>query len=203
VTNFLTWAGLFRGDPTFGDHYAAIARWLVGEVNRAGSPESASGPARYAVTLRRIFNLADRPAGERIRLRLPLPLKDAARGEVAMEVLSPPDAELETVVGPGRLDARVTGQAGLLRLGAGAVRNHLDPAEAELYTRPSEGLIKVSTRVAGLAARLTGDERDPLAVVRRFWTYMLDEMARGAIDYDRLGCAAPLDRGSDVSRCDF
>jgi hypothetical protein len=80
---------------------------------------------------------------------------------------------------------------------------HLDPAEAELYTRPSEGLIKVSTRVAGLAARLTGDERDPLAVVRRFWTYMLDEMARGAIDYDRLGCAAPLDRGSDVSRCDF
>lgn len=97
-----------------------------------------------------------------------------------MEVLPPPYAELETVVGPGWLGARVMApEGGLVTIGIrldftarppAPSGTRLDPAEAEHYTRPSEGLIKVSARVGGLAARLAGDGRGPLAVVRRFWT---------------------------------
>jgi hypothetical protein len=210
VSNFLEWAGVNRAERTWEDRCAATARRLVleahggGEGDRPPAP-AALGPQRYAVTIRRGFNLEGREPGERVRLRLPLPLEDAALSDLHMRFSPPEGVAVETRAGPARLDALVAvpadGQVTIgvrveftarpvLPAGPGAA---LDPVEADLYTRPREGLIAVGERVGALAAALAGAETDPWSLLRRFWAFMLDDLACGAIHYDRLDPARPAD----------
>jgi hypothetical protein len=75
----------------------------------------------------------------------------------------------------------------------------LDPAEAELYLRHSEGLIRVDEGVRALARRLAGGETDPWSIMRRYWAFMMDDLAFGPVHYDRIDAADPyrglLDEG--------
>jgi transglutaminase-like putative cysteine protease len=73
----------------------------------------------------------------------------------------------------------------------------LDPAELDLYTRPSEGLIKVNPRLAELARNLAGAETDPIRLVRRFWDFVVGELRFGAIHYDAIERDRPLDLALD------
>jgi hypothetical protein len=209
VSNFVEWAGLNAGDQTWEAHCVASARRLVWEAHGGGrglAPSPAALGARaYRFTLRRTFNLADRAVGERVRLRLPLPIEDDRLTGLKVEVLQPDGVDIQADMAPARLDAQVLApEIGRLTLGVRAsftVRPHvpaaaapaLDPAEADLYLRQSEGLIKVSERVQALADRLAGGASDRLSLVRRFWAFMMDELACGVIHHHALSPAKPLD----------
>jgi hypothetical protein len=209
TSNFLKWVRAHRAERMWEDRCVAAGRRRVwepypdgGDLSRAPDPETL-GPQRYAMTIRRTFNLEERRPGERIRLRLPLPLEDAALGDLSFAFLPPPGADVKTAVAPGRLEASlVVSEDRLASIGVRAsfvaspviphAASPLAREEEALYTRPSEGLIKVNERVRALAAELAGADSDVLAVVRRFWGFMLDELAFGVIHYDVLDPADPL-----------
>ncbi|HWA61770.1 MAG TPA: transglutaminase-like domain-containing protein, partial [Caulobacteraceae bacterium] len=68
----------------------------------------------------------------------------------------------------------------------------LTPDEAELHTRPAEGLIRVTEAVRAAAARVAGDADDSEAVTR-LWAFVMETMTCGAVHYDALDVARPLD----------
>jgi len=182
VYNFLVWVGRERREETWRERCIDTARRLVwephlgahlgarsgacagGEQRVAPSP-NLLGPQRFSVTLRRTFNLTDRRPGDRVRLRLPLPLEDSALGDLQSRYLAPADMALPAAVGPARLDAMVEVPAcGEVAMGINATFTarplltatsllDLNRTEVELYTRPNEGLIKVSDKVGALATK--------------------------------------------------
>ena len=208
--NFIKWAHFHKGERIWEDHWVTSGRREVWESISDGGDwrfppaQDALGPCRYMVTIRRTFNLDACRPGNRVRLRLPLPLEDLALRDLTVEFLPPPGVTVETVMAPARLDVLLpVSYPGEVCVGFRAsftayptipqAAPSLDPTQAALYTRPSEGLIKVSERVAALAAQLAGAEPDHLSVVRRFWNFMLDALAHGSIHYDALDPARPLD----------
>jgi hypothetical protein len=208
--NYVKWAHFHRAERIWEDHCVRAARRQVWETvgdnenwDRPPMPDVLA-PRRFAVTIRRAFNLSRYRSGERVRLRLPLPLEDSSLRDLSVEFLPPSGVEVKTVMSPARLDVIIPvpaeGQACIgVRASFTAYPTtpqgalSLDPMEVDLYTRPSEGLIKVNERIGDLAAQLAGREVSSLNIVRRFWTFMLDELALGAIHYDALDPASPLD----------
>ena len=208
--NYVKWTHFNHGDRIWENQCVSTARHEAWESVSDGGDirfppaQDTFRSRRYMVTIRRTFNLDARQVGNRVRLRLPLPLEDLALRDLSVEFLPPPGVTVETSMAPARLDA-------LLQLphpGAACIgirtsftaypitpqaAPSLDPTQTALYTRPSEGLIKVSERVAALAVQLAGTDPDHLSVVRRFWNFMLDELALGAIHYDALDPSRPLD----------
>ncbi len=213
VWNRLIWATLAGPGSVFEDLCVSCARRECWEGREEAGDQSSPPPLdpslsrAFKVTISRAFNLAGaglRP-GERARLRLPAPLPDAALDILALEALPPPEAE--AVFGPARLDVVLpVPESGEVAVGMSARFNarattpqtpaRLDRADAELFTRPIEGLIRVSPRVAAMAERLAVGASGPLAIVRRFWDFMIDEFACGAIHYDTRRAHA-LDRALD------
>lgn len=204
TSNFLRWSYLARDHGTVIDRCVPTARRMVSQAHptddERGSPPAlgALGPQRYAVTIRRTFNLESRRQGERVRLRLPLPIEDASLSEVRIDFLAPNDLDVESTLAPARLDAVVpVPPEGHVTIGVKAAFTArawtaapsaatLGAADAALYTRPSEGLIKVSERVQSLADQLAGSDRDGWSVMRRFWRFMLEDLACGSVHYDQL-----------------
>lgn len=166
-------------------------------------PPDLPPPERYRVSLWRRFNLRDRSAGERVRLRLPLPLEDTALRDLSMELQPPGPAEVRRVVTPGRLDivmavpdsreASLGWRATFTAVATDDQRAvEPSPEERALYLRPLEGMINISPRIRALAADLAGPSTDPMSMMRRFWSFMMDGLACGAIHYDQLGASDPL-----------
>jgi Transglutaminase-like superfamily len=211
VVNFLKLVGLRDRDPFLEEHFIATGRRMVldfhGLPDVAGalpSPRLLQG-RRFIVTLQREFDLRGASKGSRTLLRLPLPLEDDALSDLKIEPFAPPDTAANFTVGLGRLDARVSGTLpSTLALGVqlsftaypSIPSTHpttLAATDIELYTRPNEGLIRVSPRIRALAAELAGSETDTLKVVHRNWTYILDELTCGVLHYDELDPAHPTD----------
>jgi hypothetical protein len=210
VFNVLQWAGLERDDPTWAARCLATARaraWeACGRDGGALPPPSpiTLPPQRYAVTLARTFDLAGLTAGAPLRLRLPLAIEDATLTDLSVEIHGAGPLGADVRIAPGLVEARLrtpaSRQATLgVSMAFTALANAGDPAAAltpedrALYLRPGEGLIKVTPRVEALAGELAGEETEGLAVVRRFWDFLLDEMSCGSIHYHHLDPAAPLD----------
>ena len=221
VMNWIKWAWIHKGNPLWRDRFAETGRALVHEFHAARRDEShatrdsnglppppaALAPQRFSVTLERSFNLRGKrgghAAGKPIHLRLPLPLEGPAlRGlEIARQRSSA--GETQFVVGPGRLDGRLLAPPeGEVTLGADFTfigyptvpmpdATALTADEVELYTRPSEGLIQIDTRIRDLASELGGRVHDPWDLVERFWRFLHDELTCGVLHYDDLG-AYPL-----------
>ncbi|NDP42514.1 MAG: transglutaminase domain-containing protein [Aromatoleum sp.] len=139
-------------------------------------------------------------------LRLPLPLEDDALRDLDIECMAPPGIDIEFTIAPGRLDARFAKpSSATITIGARtaftACARAPDPspeplsrADFELYTRPSEGLVRISPRIRALAARLAGDERNAWAALQRYWNFLLDDLTCGVVDYGTLDAARPLDQ---------
>lgn len=213
VANFLVWAGSNLGDPTFAQHCVVTAKRLVLEAygTRSGDERGTApsldelGARRYAMTLRRSYNLRDHAPGRRVRLRLPVPIEDLALGELQVEFHPPVDMACETSSGLGRLDVIVpvpsaheitigiTAQFTARPSPPAASSAVLDPAERELYTRPTEGLIRTSERVETLARQLAGAAHDTESTVERFWSFFLSELGAGYVHHEHLDPARPLD----------
>jgi hypothetical protein len=208
--NFLKWASVHHGEPTWERQCVACGRRQTWEglpspvAWSMPPPPDARGPMRYAVTIRRDFNLEGRKPGERLRLRLPAPIEDRGLTALSVAFLCPEGLDARTTVAPGRLDAVIAAPAeARIELGMRATftthayseapDDSLTPADAALYTRPREGLIVVNDRILALAAELAGKDRLTLSIMRRFWNFMFDKFACGGLHYDRLDPAAPLD----------
>ncbi len=210
AVNFLRWACVQHGDHTLTDHCLPTAHRLVLEAQGNGtrhpppSPESL-GAQRYCVRILRMFNLENRPAQEQLRLRLPRAIEGPELDDVETTFLPPAGLEVDVVSAPARLDALIRCPVqkettiGLTATftarpfapaGTGAI---LDRAEVELYTRPSEGLIRVSNRIRTLASALTRGQGSTWMMLRQFWNFMLDELSCGAVHYDQLAPEQPLD----------
>ncbi len=210
VWNRVIWAGVHDSRSVWEDHCLPHARRECWEGRTGGGdltcpPTLGEGPGRsFEVTIRRTFNLAGAGfhPGDRVRLRLPAPLPETTIDDLALEALAPAGAR--AAFGPARLDVVLpTPACGEATAGVTAsftaapnlpqAAAPLDREYAELYLRPVEGLIRASPRVDALAQRLTAGAATPLAVLRRLWNFMLDELCCGAIHYDGLFAAQPLD----------
>jgi hypothetical protein len=218
LANFTQWSHTELGDPFWSEQCLPLSRrvfWLEHGLEPRTDvrppPPSTLPPRRFRVSLRRRFDLSDRAVGSSVRLRLPLPIEDAALSEIELAIDPAPSAEI--AIAPARLDARVGVPAGGLvelgyevsflarptRWGATAV---LPPEDAALYTRPSEGLIKVTPEVQALARELAGGARDPWARVELFWRFVMQRLRFGVINYEELDAAQPLAWALDNGWCD-
>lgn len=216
VVNFIKYAHFAWAEPIWMQRGVGMLRRLMGEAvpgTPAGEPPDLAvlRPNRYAVTITRRFHLTGRKPGDRLRLRLPLPIADATLADPTIEVLPPPGLAIHTRIEPARLEV-VLAVPDDLHITI-AVRTEfqalprsalppppLDPSEAVLYTRPSEGLVKVNARVQALANRLAGPETDQWTILRHFWDHLFDDLDLGFIHYDRLDPHNPLDWTLDHRR---
>lgn len=217
VFNFAKGPAPLRGDTT-AERFVRQQRALVlGQFPPGTSPDAAPSPealppAHFDVTL--VRELPSANAGETQVLRLPMPIEGPGLGDVLFDVLPPPGIEPDAALGPGRLDVRIRASAtSELRCGVrwsfvcDPVRaeheiHPLDAHERERWTRPVEGLIKVSERVRALADEITGEERDTRTLVQRFFDHAIDCLWSGVLHYDEFEVDDPLDRLLEGGWCD-
>jgi transglutaminase superfamily protein len=208
AVNYCKWLGIEKGYPVWEERFVATERRLVLDqhADRARTlPDPlALPPKRFSVRIAREFNLDHLVPGEMVRLRLPAPLEDEAWSDSKVSPEASSGVEVEFSHHPGRLDAklavpaerRVTLSATMVAT-AHPTAGHAAPAETELYTRPNEGLVSITPRVAAVAENLAGSERDSWQTIRRFWDFLMDHVPLGIAHYDRLG-EFPLDNILDT-----
>ena len=132
----------------------------------------------------------------------PVPCEDGIR-DLEVEILPADPAPVRIIQAADRIEARITtppnrraslGVRAVFTVGPSLPTAGCSPEDVDLYTRPSEGLVRVSDRVAALAERLASGQSGPEAVVRRIWAFLLDDMGSGQVHYDQLDPTRPLDR---------
>jgi hypothetical protein len=189
VQNFMVWSARYLADDFWLRTFVPTARRLVRDL--AAQPAATIAE----VTFRRRFPARPRPAGR--RLRLPMPLGLAAAALRSLGAWPAPARHW-----PGRLECQLPQPcATALELGWQAsipLSVPLDPTtcdagERELWTRPREGLIHVSATVAALAQTLASGETKPFRQAMRLWRWVNDNLLMGAIAYDEIDPAAPMD----------
>lgn len=215
VINFLVWAGIHLGEETLQRQVVVTTKRMVGEPHGhledrgddAPPPAGTLPPRRFAVTLRRRFNLQGHARGRRLRLRLPVPVEDTTLCDLSLDLLPEAGVAMEASSGHGRIDVitaappqrEVTVGAALTftaRPFPGPARAAaLAPADRELYTRPHEGLLRISPRIAALARTVAEGAGSAEATVARFWNFFLREFAIGYVHYDLLDREWPLHTG--------
>ena len=216
--NFSKWAGIQGRDTFWEERFVTNARRLICEFQSSNEnvhstsppPTALLAPERFSVTLRREFDLRDRQPGTSLRLRLPLPLEDGALRTLSVTAIPPPDLAVDFTIAPGRLDARlrvpptqVVNLAVRVSFTAyptmpGRQKGPLSGSDFELYTRPREGLIRISPRIRTLAAELAGSAQGSWATVQRFWDFILDRLISGIMHYDELDVPYPADQVLDA-----
>ena len=210
VVNFMKWAGFNGLDRFWTDHFVNTGRAFYREWRAAApSPTTRLEPARFTVMLRRSFDLSRLDRGQKLRLRLPLPLSCCSDDIEVSPVIS---GELSSRLtrSDGRLDIQLAAPdqpmvevaAQISFTTTGRSRDNIEgtlPADqTELYLRPNEGLIRVTPRVQALSHTLGGTGRSPLAVVTALWNYLIEELMCGMVHYDRVDAEAPGDWALDA-----
>jgi transglutaminase-like putative cysteine protease len=205
VLNFMCWASRTSGDPLYDQGAVRTFRQAAG--GHRGQPLAWR---RFEVLLRREFRVGEEPADRPLRLRVPLPLDCPTQEEVSVEVVEPLAGRAQITRREGRLELqlpgpdvgdtvaidvrvrlRARGQDVALRPGPPPAPD-VSEAEQELYTRPSEGLIQVTSTVRQLAASLAGTARDPWEAVAAFWRFFFQRMNSGRVHHDELDRRDPL-----------
>jgi Transglutaminase-like superfamily len=208
VVNFMKWAGFKGLDRFWADHFVNTGRAFFREWNAAPaaelSPTASLEPARFTVDLRRSFDLSRFDRGQKLRLRLPLPLSccaddievfPAIRDELSARVTSS-DGRIDfQLAAPKQPMVEVAAQISFTTDGRSRDTSDatLSPDQAELYLRRSEGLIRVTPRVEALSHTLGGTGRRPLATVTTLWNYLIEELMCGMVHYDQVDAEAPGD----------
>lgn len=197
VVNFLIWAGRLGLDRFWADHYVNTGRALVVEHAQADLTK------RLHFTLQRRFDLQQFEPGDRVRLRIPVPFDCAYVTDLAMSPVVSPSLSAMVSFDAGRMEVRLkTPATQIVEIGVnvsctaattGPTLKQLTPAEKEVYRRPAEGLIRVSSRIQDLADALAGTMDEPWDILRSFWAYMMDHLWCGAIHYDQV----PSDEACD------
>jgi len=208
VVNFMKWAGFNSLDRFWTDHFVNTGRTFYREWNAAAaaepSPTAPLEPARFTVNLRRSFDLSRFDRGQKLRLRLPLPLS-CCSDDIEVSPVIPDELSARLTRSDGRLDfqlaapdqpmVEVAAQISFTTDGRSrdSIEGTLPPDQIELYLRPSEGLIRVTPRVQALSHTLGGTGRSPLALVTALWNYLIEELMCGMVHYDQVDAEAPGD----------
>lgn len=206
VINRMKWAGYHDQDRFWTDHFVATTRGFLGEWdNTTARPDQPAcrRPARFSLTLRRLFHLNDIEAGRKLRLRLPLPLSQSS-DDVEIEPAVAPDLAARINRSEGRLEFQLPAPSDpFVEIGAtitfrtnGWSKHEVAAASAdenEIYLRPNEGLVRVTPRIYALSQKLAGEERDRFKIVTRFFHYLIDELMCGLVHYDQIDTEAPGD----------
>lgn len=208
VLNFMKSAGLDGSDPFWARRYLRTGRRFVLDQDtdwaRSGIPGAPRllPPRRFTVRLRRSFDLAAFEPGQPVRLRLPVPLEGPDLSGLRIDV---DGAGAAFSLTPGRLEAKLPApETRHITLGyrarftarpyvPGNGTGDLDPGDTELYTRPAEGLVRVTPRVRALADALAGSLAGSGDAVRAFWDHLMDRLRCGAIHYHDIDMASPMD----------
>jgi transglutaminase-like putative cysteine protease len=206
VINFMKWAGLTGTDPYWETHFVGTHRGFVREFGSGpgrGLSSSVMPPQRFRVTLRRSFNLQDFADGASVRLRAPLPLAGSYHSAVAVTPLLAEALAQHAVLRDQCLELRTKiPHDRTVTMGAEFLITATDPIgrstpltqqERELYLRESEGLIRVTPRIAALAAELTANATSIRQAVAAFWDYMMGTLCSGMIRYQDVPQDSPGD----------
>jgi Transglutaminase-like superfamily len=208
VVNRMKWTGYHGLDDFWINHFVATSRAFAGEwdaaesgvVRRAGRRD----PARFSLHLRRSFNLTGIEAGQKLRLRLPLPISQSS-DQVEVEPIAPADMSARVNRSEGRLDFQfaapsepaVAIAANIAFTTDGRSKDDLPGGArsdaAGIYLRASEGLIRVTPRIQALSQAIAGTEQDPFDVATGLFHYLIDELMCGMVHYDQVNADAPGD----------
>ena len=204
VLNFVVWTGLQGLEPLWRSRFTPTGRRLAWEARESGwrldrPPPNEGDDIAFHVELSRTFRGKGPGRG---RFRLPLPIEDATLDDLEVAFRGP-EGNCQLVQSPARLDVLTAPSPGQ-PVTAGVALDFtarpwaprpapLSADERELYTRPREGLVKVTAPVVELASRLASGRPEPMALLAAFWDYALDELCCGVIRYDALDPARPLD----------
>jgi hypothetical protein len=203
VINQMKWAGLNALDDFWSRHFVRTGRSFAAEF--IGLPATSKVPSpteRFHLTLLRRFDLRPLSNQRKIRLRLPLPLDEFAEG-IDVTPLIPQGPSFRTAQSDGRLEFQADGPCDSIvevgaeiyfsanRLANGSAADRLDSLSRDIYTRASEGLIKITPRIKDLANTLT--QSDPLQTVKACFNYVIDELSCGMVRYDQIDTDAPGD----------
>jgi Transglutaminase-like superfamily len=217
VFRFVKMAAMTGQDRYWYETFVKTGRDLISEFH--GPEPIASEPARprslppkrFRIQISRQFGLDAVAPRHHLLLRLPLPLEDRSLRDLTIESTSSTVTASNVSRAPDRLEWRIFG--GLDQsVTISAVYNfvafpvfgdpeadRLSSRAIDLYTRPREGLIRVSPRIAALAREIAGDEPDQWVQVQRIWNFILDNLECCFVHYDQIGTANPsewvLDNG--------
>ena len=196
VRNFIKYAHFRWREPIWLDRNVLTLRRLMAH------PITTTANSRCLVEIARKFNLSKHRVGELVRLGLPLPIEDPTTGPHLSTFLPLTSRDAQIGFDEARLNVRIpvterkSAEIGVrLQLNFPPESQRQTPQiesdEIALYTRKSEGLIKLNQRINDLARRLIGRESDRWTILNRIWDFMFDELTLGAIHYDNLHPLSP------------
>ncbi len=207
VINRMKWAGYQGLDDFWINHFVATGRAFFSEWNPpAGllSQPRRRDPALFNIDLRRIFNLDGIDVGQKVRLRLPLPLLQSSQ-QLEVEPVVPPDLSARIIRSDGRLDFQFTAPpepvvelaAKISFITDGLSRDDtpgsLPSNRRDIYLRANEGLVRVTPRIKALAHELADADRSHVERATTFFHYIIDELMCGMVHYDQVNADAPGD----------
>jgi hypothetical protein len=202
VINRMKWAGYLGLDDFWADHFVATSRAFAREWETSHGAQSRTGqvPKRFAVELRRRFHLDGLAAGQKLRLRIPLPLSQSSENTIVEPIVaSKLSARIQQ--SEGRLDFQFAAPAEpVVEIAAkmtfttnGYSRDILPGDGAEVYLRQHDGLVRVSSRIQELANYLVGTNHNSLTAATTLFNYVVDELMCGLVHYDQVDMDAPGD----------
>jgi Transglutaminase-like superfamily len=204
VINFLKWAGLSGEDRYWEDHFVKTHRGFIHEFTKGpGAPQTVAAPRRFAMKLRRTFDLRGFAEGASVRLRAPVPLSGSYLSDAVVTPILSDDFKGDVTLRDQCLEMRIqVPEDRSVTIGtdvsftAGDLRDPravLTAQERELYLRASEGLIRVTPRIEALAATLAADSPSAQATVQAFWAYLMGTLCSGMVRYSDVPANAPGD----------
>jgi hypothetical protein len=204
VINHMKWMGLTGRDGFWSEDFVRTGRMFTKELTGSddtGAMRGGLAPARFCMTLRRSFDLSRLPNRAKARLRIPVPLANSAH-DIDVKPIASEQHAARISISNGRAEFQVDATEDPFVTIAAEVsfttngcsndneKEQLDPAAAELYLRPSEGLIKITPRILALAQSFGGKDKS-WDVVLDCWNYVIDEVSCGMVRYDQVNIEAP------------
>jgi len=197
VHNLIVAEGLAGRCPIWTDHFIPTGRALHSELARLADRNEAP---RLAVRFSRTLMIPTRQ--ERLRLTLPVPIACAYLQDVAINIAPlPVQAQIDLrqncidirLDAPPRESLTIEAEFAFTAPRERPDAETLTPRDRLLYLRPSEHLIRVTPRVARLAAALAAEALTPQARIAAFWNFMLDHLMLGRIRYSDIPPHEPGD----------
>jgi hypothetical protein len=136
---------------------------------------------------------------DRLRLTMPVPIVSSYLHDLTITVAKPPgqmtlrDTCIDIRLPPPQDTLTIAAEFAFTAIPQPRQAETLPETERQLYLRPAENLIRVTPRIAALAAALAGDSPTPHAKLAKFWNFMLDHLMLGMIRYSDIPPHEPGD----------
>jgi len=208
VINRMKWSGVLDIDDFWVNHFVTTTRAFFSEWNSTAIGSSAGfgrhKPARFAVDFRRVFDLSRVQAGQKLRLRLPLPISQSSK-DVQVEPIAASELTARISRSEGRLDFQFTAPSRSdVEIGAriffstdghseDGLAGARDSSARETYLRESDGLIRVTSRIRELSRAIVGNNDAPMSKATKLFHHVIDELMCGLLHYDQVNSEAAGD----------